>query len=62
MKFSEMIDKRTSLNEDEMKFNEMKFKRTSLNDREMKSNEMKFRSPNRGGEMKGSVCHGFYYD
>ena len=36
MKFSEIIDKRTSLNEGEMKFNEMMDKRTSLNDREMK--------------------------
>ena len=36
MKFSEMIDKRTSLNEGEMKFNEMMDKRTSLNDRELK--------------------------
>ena len=31
MKFSEIIDKRTSLNEGEMKFNEMMDKRTSLN-------------------------------
>ena len=35
MKFSEMIDERTSLNEVEMKFNEMKCKRTSPNVREM---------------------------
>ena len=36
LKFSEMIDKRTSLNEDEMRFNEMMGKRTSVNDREMR--------------------------
>ena len=36
MKFSEMIDERTSLiNEAEMKFNEMKCKTTSPNVREM---------------------------
>jgi hypothetical protein len=35
MKFSEMIDERTSLTEAEMKFNEMKCKRTSPNVREM---------------------------
>jgi hypothetical protein len=45
MKFSEMIDERTSLNEVEMKFNEMKCKRTSPNVREMsqmKWNKWKF--------------------
>ena len=36
MKFSEIIDKITSLNEGEMKFNEMMDKRTSLNDRVMR--------------------------
>jgi hypothetical protein len=35
MKFSEMIDERTSQKEAEMKFNEMKWKRTLPNVREM---------------------------
>ena len=35
MKFSEMIDNRTSPNEGETKFNEMMDKNTSLNDSEI---------------------------